>query len=124
MTNTHTDSSPETILKEWEKDMDYKFPRLVISINESQIGFRDERIETDGSLMKGYIRYLLTSYIKACVERIDERIKLLTHGYGITQKEWGDIYADTQHEQVLELRKQVASLNKDLEILKSPTPKE
>jgi len=45
---------------------DKEFPRLVISINKSQMGFRDERGEADGKVMK--------AFHKASMVRLLERV--------------------------------------------------
>ncbi len=48
------------------------------------------------------------------IKEINERISIITNGSGTTQKEMGDIYADTQHMQVLELRNIIKSLKSKL----------
>lgn len=52
-------TTPTDKIKEFkerkEKEFDEKFPRLIISINESTWGDRAERVEGSGEIMKAYI---------------------------------------------------------------------
>jgi hypothetical protein len=57
-----------TPLPEMLKSFDDKFPRLVISINESPIGFRDERVEADGIVMRNFLTEVWNSAYIAGLE--------------------------------------------------------
>jgi hypothetical protein len=52
-----------------------QFPRLIISINESQVGFRDERVETDGRVMESFIATILEEERIRVIEEIDKDYK-------------------------------------------------
>ena len=57
------------------KSFDDKFPRLVISINESPIGFRDERVEADGIVMRNFLTEVWNSAYIAGLEEAKVKIK-------------------------------------------------
>jgi hypothetical protein len=64
-----------TTLPEMLKSFDDKFPRLVISINESPIGFRDERVEADGIVMRNFLTEVWNSAYIAGLEEAKVKIK-------------------------------------------------
>lgn len=62
--------------KEVERLFDEKFPRCIISINESVIGWRDERMEADGKIMKDFLISQINHYSKEAYSRGYENGKL------------------------------------------------